>query len=79
MRHELKIPPTADGSLAVTIGNWLVQIGDPVRTGQDLLEASTEKITLYVTAPTGGTLVETLVTKGAKVTVGTLVGIVEGE
>lgn len=78
MRYELTVPPTADGSLEVTVGSWLVQVGDSVRRGQDLAEATTEKITLYISAPVDGVLAEILVEKGTKVQVGTVVGAVEG-
>lgn len=79
MRHEVKVPTTADGSLSVKIGRWLKQVGDEVKTGQDLCEATTEKITLYVTSPVNGRLVEILASTGDKVRVGAAVAIVEGE
>jgi len=79
MRYEVKVPATADGSLSVKIGNWLRKIGDDVKTGQDLCEAATEKITLYVTSPADGKLVEILAQTGEKVGVGSVVAIVEGE
>ena len=34
MRYDVKIPATADGSLAVKIGNWLREAGDEVKIGQ---------------------------------------------
>ena len=59
MRYDIKIPPTADGALEVTVVSWIKQVGDPVSKGQDLAEATTEKITLYVTAPAAGSVPET--------------------
>ena len=79
MRYDVKIPATADGSLAVKIGNWLKEAGDEVKIGQDLCEAATEKITLYVTSPANGVLVEVLAQTGEKVRVGSVVAVVEGE
>jgi pyruvate/2-oxoglutarate dehydrogenase complex dihydrolipoamide acyltransferase (E2) component len=79
MRYEVTVPPTADGSLAVTMGNWLVEVGGRVRLGQDMAEAATEKITLYISAPTDGTLVEILAPKGKVLRIGDLVAIVEGD
>jgi pyruvate/2-oxoglutarate dehydrogenase complex dihydrolipoamide acyltransferase (E2) component len=79
MRYEIKVPPTADGSLEVTIGSWLVQAGAQVRRGQDLAEATTEKITLYLSAPVDGVLSEILAEKGTRVKVGDVVGAVEGD
>jgi pyruvate/2-oxoglutarate dehydrogenase complex dihydrolipoamide acyltransferase (E2) component len=79
MRYEVKVPSTADGSLAVKIGNWLKKEGDSVRIGQDLAEAATEKITLYITSPADGVLAQILVETGTRVQVGTVIAIVEGE
>ncbi len=78
MLHKLVVPSTADGALSVTVLNWLKKVGDPVIQGEDLVEAKTEKITLYVTAPANGTLIEILVPSGEKVRVGDELGSVEG-
>ena len=78
MRYDIKIPPTADGALEVTVVSWIKQVGDPVSKGQDLAEATTEKITLYVTAPAAGSLSEIIVAAGSKVKVGTVIGVLEG-
>ncbi len=78
MRYDVEIPPTADGALEVTIVSWIRKVGDKVVKGDDLAEATTEKITLYVTAPVQGTLSEILVEAGAKVKVGTVIGALEG-
>jgi 2-oxoglutarate dehydrogenase E2 component (dihydrolipoamide succinyltransferase) len=78
MRYEVKIPSTADGSLSVRMGKWLKKEGDAVNTGQDLAEASTEKITLYITSPADGVLAEIHVKSGVLAQVGTVVAIVEG-
>jgi pyruvate/2-oxoglutarate dehydrogenase complex dihydrolipoamide acyltransferase (E2) component len=77
MRYDIVVPPTADGSLAVTIASWIKEVGSPVIKGEDLAEATTEKITLYVTAPADGKLVEILVPVGEKVKVGDVLGFVE--
>jgi pyruvate/2-oxoglutarate dehydrogenase complex dihydrolipoamide acyltransferase (E2) component len=78
MRYDIEIPPTADGSLEVTVVSWIKAVGDQVSKGQDLAEATTEKITLYVTAPAEGTLSEIIVAAGSKVKVGTVIGVLEG-
>lgn len=79
MRYDIVIPPTADGALEVTVVSWIKKAGDQVSKGQDLAEATTEKITLYVTAPVDGTLSEILVEAGSKVKVGTIIGVLEGD
>lgn len=78
MRYPLTVPRTADGALAVTILKWLNAVGDEVRKGADLVEAKTEKITLYVVVPADGKLVEILAPAGQMVSVGEVIGHVEG-
>ena len=78
MRYDITIPPTADGAREVTVVSWIRKVGDPVKKGQDLAEATTEKITLYVTAPADGTLSEILTAPGTRVKVGTVIGALEG-
>ena len=78
MRYNIVIPPTADGALEVTVVSWIKKAGDQVKKGQDLAEATTEKITLYVTAPADGTLSEIIIEPGTKVKVGTVIGVLEG-
>lgn len=77
MRYDIVVPPTADGSLAVTIASWIKEVGSPITKGEDLAEATTEKITLYVTAPADGKLVEILVPVGEQAKVGDVIGFVE--
>jgi len=78
VRYDIVIPPTADGALEVTVVSWIKKAGDQVSKGQDLAEATTEKITLYVTAPADGTVSEILVEAGNKIKVGTVIGVLEG-
>jgi pyruvate/2-oxoglutarate dehydrogenase complex dihydrolipoamide acyltransferase (E2) component len=78
LRYDVEIPPTADGALEVTIVSWIKNAGDQVAKGQELAEATTEKITLYVTSPADGTLSEIIVEAGSKVKVGTVIGVIEG-
>jgi len=75
MNYDIVIPPTADGSAEVTIVSWLKDVGNSITKGEDLAEAATEKITLYVTAPENGTLEEIRVKVGEKARVGQVIGI----
>ena len=77
MRYEIKVPPTADGALAVTIVSWLKEVGDEMNQGEDLAEATTEKINLYVIAPASGMLAEILVPVGGQANVDDVIGFVE--
>ncbi|MDI7259354.1 MAG: lipoyl domain-containing protein [Thermodesulfobacteriota bacterium] len=78
MNYDIVIPPTADGSAEVTIVSWLKNVGSSITKGEDLAEAATEKITLYVTAPENGTLEEIRVTVGEKARVGQVIGVMAG-
>jgi pyruvate/2-oxoglutarate dehydrogenase complex dihydrolipoamide acyltransferase (E2) component len=78
MVYKLVVPPTADGNLNITVLKWLKKTGDSVVKGEDIVEAKTEKITLYVTAPTNGILVEILIPVGAKAKVNDELGSIEG-
>ena len=75
MEYDIVVPSTADGALQVTIVSWIVKPGDHVKMGQDLAEASTEKITLYITAPADGVMKSITVDKGETASVGDVVGI----
>ena len=75
MNYDIVVPPTADGSAETTLVSWLKEVGDSAKEGEDLAEASTEKITLYITAPVDGTLPEVRVQVGEKARVGQVVGV----
>jgi 2-oxoglutarate dehydrogenase E2 component (dihydrolipoamide succinyltransferase) len=78
MRYEMLVPPTADGAPSVTIAKWHKAVGDTVKKDEDVVEAITEKITLYVVAPADGTLAEITLAEDAQANVGDVVGYVEG-
>jgi 2-oxoglutarate dehydrogenase E2 component (dihydrolipoamide succinyltransferase) len=78
MLHDLIVPATADGAQDVTVSMWHKQTGDPVKAGEDVVEANTEKVTLYVIAPADGVLTEILVPEGGLASVGDVLGRVEG-
>lgn len=77
MEYEVVVPATADGALMVTIVSWLKAPGDAVVKDEDLAEAATEKITLYITAPDNGTLKSILIKEGEQAGVGDVIGVVE--
>ncbi|MBM4432357.1 MAG: hypothetical protein FJ026_18715 [Chloroflexi bacterium] len=78
MLYDLVVPATADGALMVTVAVWHKKLGEPVKKGEDVVEASTEKITLYVVTPVDGVLEEILVAEGEQATVGDVLGRVKG-
>jgi pyruvate/2-oxoglutarate dehydrogenase complex dihydrolipoamide acyltransferase (E2) component len=74
---EVKVEELADGSRQLKITEWVKAEGDAVEEGEDLAEASTEKMSLYITAPVSGTLVKILAPAGSVVPVGQAVAIIE--
>lgn len=77
MNYDIVIPPTADGALRVTLVSWIKKVGDFVTKGEDLAEATTEKITLYITAPADGFLSQITVEVGSKLEVGSVIGVLQ--
>ncbi len=53
---------------------WLKSVGDPVKTGEPLLEIETDKVTMEVEAEASGTLIEIISGAGAEVPVTTVIG-----
>ncbi|MGZ4290920.1 MAG: biotin/lipoyl-containing protein, partial [Gaiellaceae bacterium] len=60
---------------------WLKQGGEAVTKGEPLLEVETDKVTVEIEAPAGGTLAAVTVPDGTEVPVGTVIAVVlaEGE
>ena len=73
--YDIVVPATADGSAEVTIVSWLKEVDSYVKKGEDLAEATTEKITLYVTSPVDGILQKIYVSAGEKARVGQVIGL----
>jgi pyruvate dehydrogenase E2 component (dihydrolipoamide acetyltransferase) len=70
MRSILKMPKVGDAANEVVIMELLVKVGDTVAAGQNLFTVETDKATLEVPAPFGGTVSEILVKVGEEVPTG---------
>ncbi|MGZ8715582.1 MAG: dihydrolipoamide acetyltransferase family protein [Gaiellaceae bacterium] len=57
---------------------WLKQDGDAVAKGEPLLEVETDKVTVEIESPAGGTLAAVSVPDGTEVAVGTVIAVVLG-
>jgi len=55
---------------------WLKQDGDSVAPGEALLEVETDKVTVEIEAPAGGTLADVRAPEGTEVPVGTVIALV---
>jgi pyruvate dehydrogenase E2 component (dihydrolipoamide acetyltransferase) len=58
---------------------WLKTEGDSVEAGEPLMEIETDKVTVGVEAPGGGTLTDVRVHEGEEVPVGTVVALILGD
>lgn len=78
--HTVVLPSLGDGEDALKGGKvvfWLVDIGQPVPAGGDLLEVETDKAAFVVPSPVGGTLKERLVREDDDVRVGDPLAVIE--
>src|SRR6185437_16084787 len=58
-RWEFKLPDVGEGVTEGEIVGWLIKPGDLVKEDQPMVEVMTDKATVTITAPKGGTVVET--------------------
>jgi 2-oxoglutarate dehydrogenase E2 component (dihydrolipoamide succinyltransferase) len=79
MATEIRVPTLGESVTEATIGSWYKKVGDTVATDEALVELETDKVTLEVPAPAGGTLTEITAKEGDTVEVNALLGqIAEG-
>ena len=79
MATEIRVPTLGESVTEANIGTWFKKVGDPVATDESLVELETDKVTIEVPAPTGGTLSEIVAKEGDTVGVDALLGqIAEG-
>ncbi|MGO9901142.1 MAG: multifunctional oxoglutarate decarboxylase/oxoglutarate dehydrogenase thiamine pyrophosphate-binding subunit/dihydrolipoyllysine-residue succinyltransferase subunit [Solirubrobacteraceae bacterium] len=68
------ITPTGGESVTEgTILEWAVKVGDAVKSGDTVVEISTDKVDMELPAPATGTITEILFEEGATVTVGQVI------
>ncbi|MBX7259090.1 MAG: hypothetical protein K1Y02_22195 [Candidatus Hydrogenedentes bacterium] len=78
MTYEVKLPSLGqDAADTATISYWLVEEGDKVKEGEDLVEMTTDKAAFIVPSPKGGVLIEKLVQEGDEISVGDVVCVLE--
>lgn len=77
MKIEVVVPDFAEGAKSIKLRQWLVGIGDTVQAGDELAEATTDKIAVYIEAPQAGTVAAFLVEEGDTVEVGQAIAVLE--
>ncbi len=80
MAYEFKLPDLGEGVAEGEISRWLVEVGQEIAEDDPLVEVQTDKTTVEIPSPAGGTVARILVAEGELVPVGTpLVVIGDGE
>jgi pyruvate/2-oxoglutarate dehydrogenase complex dihydrolipoamide acyltransferase (E2) component len=80
MAYEFRLPDLGEGVAEGEIARWLVEVGQTIEEDDPLVEVQTDKTTVEIPSPAGGTVARILVAEGELVPVGTpLVVIGDGE
>src|SRR5210317_2091456 len=78
MAIDIKIPSVGESVQEAVLAEWFKKDGDAVQKDEALLVIETDKVTLEVTAETGGVL-KILIQEGETVAIGAIVGRIETE
>ena len=60
----IRVPPLGESIVEATISRWLKEEGEPVASGETLVELETDKVTVEVPAAKAGVLVRRLFKAG---------------
>ena len=77
MRIELKVPEVGESITEVQIGTWKKQEGNAVAIDESIVEIESDKATVELPAPVGGTVTKILKAAGEKAMVGEVIGYME--
>src|SRR3712207_7648209 len=78
--HEIHVPELGESVADATVGRWLKQEGEAVKSGDPLVELETDKINFEVEAEQDGVLESIAKGEGETVNVGEVIGTIgEGD
>ncbi|GIK37668.1 MAG: dihydrolipoyllysine-residue succinyltransferase component of 2-oxoglutarate dehydrogenase complex [Chloroflexota bacterium] len=77
MSSEIVVPDLGESIIEATVSRWLKQEGDPVQTGEALVELETDKVNLEVAAEQAGVLRSIKHREGEDVKVGEVLGLID--
>ena len=77
MAIDITVPQLGESIVEATVVQWFKQEGDPITTGEPLLELETEKVTLEVNANDSGVLARIERAAGEDVRIGDLLGVLD--
>ncbi|MBK5245510.1 MAG: lipoyl domain-containing protein [Eubacteriaceae bacterium] len=78
MKYEIIVPEFAEGAKEINLRQWMVAVGDAVKKGDNIAEAATDKIAIYIESPGDGVITAILAEEGDRVLVGQIIGELEG-
>ena len=78
-RIDVPMPQMGESIAEGTVSKWLKAVGDRVERDEPILEISTDKVDAEIPAPSGGWLIEVVVSESETVEVGTTVAIIDTE
>ena len=79
MAYEFKLPDLGEGLTEGEIARWLVEEGQEIAEDAPLVEIATDKTTVEIPSPAGGTVSRILVLEGEVVPVGTVLVVIGGD
>jgi pyruvate dehydrogenase E2 component (dihydrolipoamide acetyltransferase) len=79
MPYEFKLPDLGEGLTEGEVARWLVREGEEIREDDPLVEIATDKTTVEIPSPAGGTVTSILVDEGEIVPVGTVLVVIGGD
>ena len=79
MVYEFKLPDLGEGLSEGEIARWLVEEGQVIAEDDPLVEIATDKTTVEIPSPAGGTVSRILVAEGEVVPVGTVLVVIGGD
>jgi len=77
--YEFKLPDLGEGLTEGEIARWLVEEGQEIAEDEPLVEIATDKTTVEIPSPAGGTVSRILVAEGEVVPVGTVLVVIGAE
>jgi pyruvate dehydrogenase E2 component (dihydrolipoyllysine-residue acetyltransferase) len=77
--YEFKLPDLGEGLTEGEIARWLVAEGQEIAEDDPLVEIATDKTTVEIPSPAGGTVSQILVPEGDVVPVGTVLVVIGGD
>jgi len=77
--YEFKLPDLGEGLTEGEIARWLVAEGQEIAEDDPLVEIATDKTTVEIPSPAGGTVSSILVQEGEIVPVGTVLVVIGGD